>query len=136
MSRFDEINAIVKCRYETGAYGRAHFKMTSPFWEAVRGVIPKPTPARMPWGPPPLDALLAIPIVIDDDLTGDEWRLVDTHTEEILFRGGGHEDVTGGFGSPDSPARDTAEPSPAGTNQGASHSAKPFVLPSKISEEG
>lgn len=93
MSSFDEITAIVKRRYETGAYGGAHFVMTSPFWGAVRGVIPKPEPARMPWDTSRLDALLAIPIVLDDDLTGDEWRLVDTHTKQVLFRGGSPTDA-------------------------------------------
>jgi len=84
--QFTEINRIVKHRYETGAYGSAHFRMTSAMREAAR-MLPKPPP-RMAWETSPLDSLLSIPIVVDDDLSDDEWRLVDTHTEEILFRGG------------------------------------------------
>ncbi len=85
--RFAEITAIVKRRYETGDYGRAHFRMTTAFREAAR-TLPRPAPPRMPWDPQPLDALLSIPILVDDDMDGDAWRLVDTNTEEILFRGG------------------------------------------------
>jgi hypothetical protein len=85
--RFAEVTAIVKRRYETGEYGSAHFRMTSAFWDAARTVVPKPAP-RMPWESSPLDPLLAIPIMVDDDLGGDEWRLVDIYTDEILFRGG------------------------------------------------
>lgn len=87
MPDFSEINRIVKHRYQTGAYGSAHFRMTTPFWEAARA-LPRPAPPQMPWDPSPLDPLLSIPIVLDDDLSGDEWRLVDTYTEEILFRSG------------------------------------------------
>lgn len=84
---FAVITTIVKRRYQTGEYASTHFRMTTAYWEAAR-IPPMPTPPRMPWDPAPLDALLGIPVVVDDDLTGDEWRLVDTHTDEILFRGG------------------------------------------------
>lgn len=85
--RFAEVTAIVKRRYETGEYGSAHFRMTSTFWDAVRAVLPKPQ-RRMPWESSPLDPLLSIPVMVDDDMGDDEWRLVDIYTEEIVFRGG------------------------------------------------
>jgi hypothetical protein len=85
--RFAKITEIVKERYETGAYGRAHFRMAPDFWEAARSVLPKPARSRQPWEPN-LDALLAIPVVLDESLGPDEWRLVDTVTDEVLARGG------------------------------------------------
>lgn len=84
--RFAEITAIVKERYETGAYGTAHFKMPRLLFDAVRAAGPPPAP-RVPWAPN-LDSLLAIPIVIDESLGPDEWRLVDTLTKEVLASGG------------------------------------------------
>jgi transposase len=87
-SHVDELTAIVRHRYETGAYGSAHFRITSALWEAVRTLLPKPAPPPMPWERPSLDPLLAIPIVLDDDMDGDAWRLVDIYSDEILFRGG------------------------------------------------
>lgn len=48
----------------------------------------------------------------------------------------GREDVTGEFGSPDSPGRDDSEPSPTGANRDADHSAKPSALPIQSTKEG
>lgn len=81
-----EINAIVKHRYQTGAYGNAHLKMPRPLWDDVCATAPTPKPEPA-WWPGGLDALFGIPIVVDDTLPPGMWRLVDNTTREILQEG-------------------------------------------------
>lgn len=81
----DEIKAIVKHRYETGAYGNAHFRMPSALWAEMRESAP-PRPAPL-FGGPALDQLLAIPILVDEDLPARAWQLVDNTSKDVLFEG-------------------------------------------------
>jgi hypothetical protein len=77
---------IVKRRYETGEYGGTHFRMPSALWAALRESAPPPSPAPL-FGAANLDALLGIPIVVDEELPAGTWRLVDTVSKAVLFEG-------------------------------------------------
>lgn len=83
--RFEQLNAIVKERYETGAYGNARFEMNADVLAAMRESAPPP-PARLPFMPNSLGELLAIPIVLAD-LPAGTWRLVENGTDEVLQEG-------------------------------------------------
>lgn len=81
-----ELDNLVKHRYETGAYGNAHLALSTSAWTAMRARdLPKPKP-KLPWEPD-LMQLLGIPMVVDDDLPDDEWRLVDNTTKQALRSG-------------------------------------------------
>jgi hypothetical protein len=89
MSELTEINEIVKRRYETGAYGNAHFKMPRSLWDDLRASMPPAEPEpdwRRAIGNP-LGDFLSIPIVVDDTLPSGTWRLVDSSTGEVLHEG-------------------------------------------------
>lgn len=81
------ITEIVRRRYTTGEYGGTHFRMPSALWAELRETVPPPGPEPL-FGGPRLDQLLAIPIVVDDELPAGTWRLVDTATKAVLFEGG------------------------------------------------
>lgn len=70
------IDDIARHRYETGAFGSAHFLMSHAYWGRLRDRLPEPTPS-IPDLPDPLADLMAIPIRLDYDLPPDVWRLVD-----------------------------------------------------------
>lgn len=79
----DLIRAIVEKRWETGAFGTAHFLMPRDLLDQM----PRPEPDATPRLPDPFGDLLSIPIVVDDSLPAGAWRLVDTITKETLFTG-------------------------------------------------
>jgi hypothetical protein len=83
--RFERINAIVKRRWETGAYGNAHFRLPDDLYRELRESSPPPKPSYLHGGP--LGNLLSIPVVLDEELPPGVWRLVDNSTKEILFEG-------------------------------------------------
>jgi hypothetical protein len=70
------ITAIVRERYETGAYGDCHFRVSAEVLRVMREQ--PPAPKREPWdsGGGAGDALLSIPIVPDDSLPDGWWHLV------------------------------------------------------------
>lgn len=75
----EEIKAIVKARYETGAYGGTAFVMSRATLEQLRSTYPAPQPSPAPFGAGLFGALgdlLAIPIRHDDTMAEGEWRLV------------------------------------------------------------
>jgi hypothetical protein len=90
MGGLDAITEIVKERYQTGAYGNAHFVMSRSVLEAAKAAGPPPAP-RMPWEPRPLGDLLTIPVKVDDSMPNGAWRLVDNSTDEVLRSGGAPE---------------------------------------------
>lgn len=81
-----EIRGILQRRYETGAHGTCHFRLTPAAWAVVREATP-PQPPRQPWMGASLHELLSIPIVLDDELPDGEWRLVDRTKDVVLFSG-------------------------------------------------
>jgi hypothetical protein len=85
--RFDAINALVRERYETGAYGNAHLRMPQSLLDEFCDSLPRRTPAWEPWVPKPLGDLMGIPVVVDPTLPDGVWRLVDTGTDEVLHEG-------------------------------------------------
>jgi hypothetical protein len=82
------IHAIVKSRWETGAYGDVHFVMPEATWTSMPR--PEPDPSAMPtFGlPDPMRALLSIPIVRDDSMPAGSWKLVTNSTKDVRHEGG------------------------------------------------
>lgn len=76
------IKEIVKRRYESGAYGNAHFRMRREDFD----VLPR-EPIRREFRPDPVGDLLSIPVVTDERLPAGQWRLIDNTTEDVLFMG-------------------------------------------------
>lgn len=76
------IDEIARRHHETGEF-RGTYLQFEPIgfgrWKATLA----PPPARHPWEPD-LSAMLGIPVRIDDSLSRDEWRLVDSATGEVL----------------------------------------------------
>lgn len=69
------IRRIVRERWENPQlHGDAHFRINPADLDTIRSGSTTPPP-RQPWGPMPLDALLAIPIVLDDQVPAGRWRL-------------------------------------------------------------
>jgi hypothetical protein len=78
-----EITAIVRERYETGAYGDCHFRVGAEVLRLMREVPASPQREVLSGG---LGSLLAIPIVPDDSLPDDGWQLVQwTYDREPPF---------------------------------------------------
>lgn len=75
------IKDIVKRRYESGAYGNAHFRMRPEDFDAILRTI------RREFRPDPVTDLLSIPVVTDERLPAGQWRLIDNTTEDVLFMG-------------------------------------------------
>lgn len=76
------VTAIVKHRYETGAYGNAHLAMSAATLTAFCALAP-PAPPRMPtYGS--IGDLLAIPIRVDEDLPDGAWRPIDNSSGDVI----------------------------------------------------
>lgn len=83
--RFERLNAIVKRRYETGAWANTHFEMNSDLLAELRTSSP-PSSTRPPFMGVDLGGLMAIPIRLAD-LPAGEWRLVDDRFGTTLIEG-------------------------------------------------
>ena len=83
------MTAIVKRRYETGEYGNAHFKVSPDVLSKMRehAPAPQPGPLRGWLGGDLLGVLLAIPVVVDEELPAGTWRLVENGTGRIIHGG-------------------------------------------------
>lgn len=84
------LTALTKERYETGAYGGCHLVIAADVLEAVRLTAPVEPPSRLDFAlgfAAPMQALLGIPIVVDELLEPGHWRLVETLTREIRREG-------------------------------------------------
>jgi hypothetical protein len=77
------ITEIVRHRYETGAYGNAHFAMSAATMAAIRESAPPP-PKRFGATLGTLGDLLAIPVRIDEALPDGAWRLVDNSSGDVI----------------------------------------------------
>lgn len=73
--RLAEITAIVRERYETGAYGDCHLRVADDVLDAVRALTTHEAEPkwRMPDG---MGQMLGIPLVRDDTLPAGGWQLV------------------------------------------------------------
>lgn len=77
---------IVRRRFETGEFGRAHFTVTPAMREHLLTLAPDPKPFAIP-GTIGLTELLGIPLVVDESLPDGTWQLRDNSTGEVLFVG-------------------------------------------------
>lgn len=87
----DRITAIVRQRYETGAYGGAHFRVAADVWQAMREATPPAEPAfPVPSTNDILAKLRSIPVVVDA-LPAGHWELVrrtlERHDVEVIESG-------------------------------------------------
>lgn len=83
-----ELAAIIRERYETGAHGDVFLRVAPDTWEAIRTATP-PRPTKPMWAPIDVDALLQIPIVVDEDgeVPSMAWQLVTFVSKEIRRSG-------------------------------------------------
>lgn len=90
---FEQIEDIGR-RRQLGEYGGTHFTMTPFAFDCLRMLAPPPPPPTAGWEgarrlaqPGAAGNLIGIPLVLDSDLDGDEWRLVDSETGAVLHSG-------------------------------------------------
>jgi len=90
---FEQIEDIGR-RRQLGYYGGTHFIMTPFAFDCLRMLAPPPPPPTAGWeGSRRLAVdgaagnLIGIPLVLDSELDGDEWRLVDSATGAELHSG-------------------------------------------------
>lgn len=83
------IGAILKRRWETGEFGNTHFRLPAADFDKIKASTPKPSEPRPDWAPESaMQKLMGIPIVIDDSLPPNSWKLVNTQDpSEVLAEG-------------------------------------------------
>lgn len=82
------LTEVTRRQYETGCYSGAHLWMRKADLDAVKR--PAPVAARYEWARTPdqiHSELMAIRVVVDDEMAANTWKLVDNATGEVLRMG-------------------------------------------------
>ena len=76
---------IVREHHDTGAYGNAHIRLSDQAKARMEDIH---TPeATYPWRINLAAVMFGIPVIVDDTIQPDTWRLVDNTTGETLHTG-------------------------------------------------
>lgn len=85
------LRELVKRRYETGDYGHAHLALRADQLSRYAHTDPRPL-----WDPDrTMDALMGVPIVVDDTVPPNRWELRDNATGNVVTAGVVDEEPTG-----------------------------------------
>lgn len=80
------LDQVAYYQHYTGVFNGGHLKMRSELLDKLRERTPA-APPRPLWQPPGYEALMAIPIVVDETMSPNAWKMVNTRTGQTVIGG-------------------------------------------------